>query len=73
MYVCSTHVLLVTGHNADPDVVFQVHQHSLSLDLSHSKAEKLQDSAGCLSENNQIVSGFLWLLFSSEKHLNHVQ
>lgn len=34
MYACSTRVTLVAGCNTDPDLVFQVHQHSFSLDLS---------------------------------------
>lgn len=66
--MCSTHVTLLAGHNTDPEVVFQTHQHSFSLDLSRSRAEKLQESAGCWSKGNQMVSDYLWLLYSPEKH-----
>lgn len=64
---CSIHVTLVTGQNMGLGIVFQVHQHSFSLELSLPRAGRLQESAGCLREINQIVSDSLWSLCSSGK------
>jgi len=68
MFMCSIHVTLFTDKNIGLGVMFHVLQHSFSLELSLPRADRLQESAGCLREINQFVSDSLWLLCSSGKH-----